>query len=167
MMPESNLHSGACKAPRPVFASPACRFSIMPYGGSMQPALRYCATLAAAGSLVTSGCENFSATEAGLLAAGLAGAATGIALGTTGVPASSSIPIALGAAAARARSPWPRPTCKSAATSACWPNNADKCSSNKPANAARRTSPLRACRHHLAPADRRRTARHDFRHRFR
>lgn len=65
----------------------------------MQPALRYCTALAAAGSLATSGCENFSATEAGLLAAGLAGAATGIALGTTGVPASSSIPIALGAAA--------------------------------------------------------------------
>ena len=48
----------------------------------MQRALRYCAALAAAGSLGTSGCENFSATEAGLLAAGLAGAATGIALGT-------------------------------------------------------------------------------------
>ncbi len=65
----------------------------------MQPALRYCTALAAAGSLATSGCENFRATEAGLLAAGLAGATTGIALGTTGVPASSSIPIALGAAA--------------------------------------------------------------------
>ena len=47
----------------------------------MQPALRYCTALAAAGSLATSGCENFSATEAGLLAAGLAGATTGIALG--------------------------------------------------------------------------------------
>lgn len=54
---------------------------------------------AVAGALGTAGCENLSSTEAGLLAAGLAGAATGIALGTTGVPASSAVPIALGAAA--------------------------------------------------------------------
>ena len=65
----------------------------------MPRSLRYCTALAAAGSLGVSGCENFSSTEAGLLAAGLAGAATGIALGTTGVPASSAVPIALGAAA--------------------------------------------------------------------
>jgi len=60
---------------------------------------RLCTTLAAAGSLGVAGCENLSSTEAGLLAAGLAGAATGIALGTTGVPASSAVPISLGAAA--------------------------------------------------------------------
>ena len=66
---------------------------------SMKRTLRLCTALAAAGSLGTAGCENFSATEAGLIAAGLAGAATGIALGTTGVPASSAVPIALGAAA--------------------------------------------------------------------
>lgn len=60
---------------------------------------RTIAALAAAAALGTAGCENFSATEAGLLAAGLAGAATGIALGTTGVPASSAVPISLGAAA--------------------------------------------------------------------
>lgn len=55
--------------------------------------------LAVAGSLAGTGCENLSSTEAGLIAAGLAGAATGIALGTTGVPASSAVPISLGAAA--------------------------------------------------------------------
>jgi hypothetical protein len=55
--------------------------------------------LAVATTLGTAGCENLSSTEAGLLAAGLAGAATGIALGTTGVPASSAVPISLGAAA--------------------------------------------------------------------
>lgn len=60
---------------------------------------RLCTTTAAIGSLGISGCENLSSTEAGLLAAGLAGAATGIALGTTGVPASSAVPISLGAAA--------------------------------------------------------------------
>ena len=60
---------------------------------------RLCTTLAAAGSLGVAGCENLNTTEAGLLAAGLAGAATGIALGTTGVPASSAVPISLGAAA--------------------------------------------------------------------
>ncbi len=49
--------------------------------------------------LFQAGCENLSATENGLLAAGLAGAATGIAMGTTGVPAGSTIPIAIGAAA--------------------------------------------------------------------
>jgi hypothetical protein len=43
------------------------------------------------------GCENMSATENGLIAAGLVGAATGIALGTTGVPAGSTIPISIGA----------------------------------------------------------------------
>lgn len=53
----------------------------------------------AAGALAVSGCENLSTTEAGLIAAGLAGAATGIALGTTGVPAGSAVPISLGAAA--------------------------------------------------------------------
>ena len=71
----------------------------MDYGEAMPRSLRYCTALAAAGSLGVSGCDNFSSTEAGLLAAGLAGAATGIALGTTGVPASSAVPIALGAAA--------------------------------------------------------------------
>lgn len=71
----------------------------MDYGEAMPRSPRYCTALAAAGSLGVSGCENFSSTEAGLLAAGLAGAATGIALGTTGVPASSAVPIALGAAA--------------------------------------------------------------------
>ncbi|MBU3665473.1 MAG: hypothetical protein FGM15_06295 [Chthoniobacterales bacterium] len=60
---------------------------------------RFGITIATLGALGTSGCENFSATEAGLLAAGLAGAATGIALGTTGVPAGSAVPISLGAAA--------------------------------------------------------------------
>jgi hypothetical protein len=50
-------------------------------------------------SLLSSGCENLNSTEAGLIAAGLAGTATGIALGTTGVPGSSAIPISLGAAA--------------------------------------------------------------------
>jgi len=55
--------------------------------------------LAVATTMGTAGCENLSTTEAGLLAAGLAGAATGIALGTTGVPASSAVPISLGAAA--------------------------------------------------------------------
>lgn len=50
-------------------------------------------------SLATTGCENMTAGENALLAAGLAGAATGIALGTTGVPASSAVPISLGAAA--------------------------------------------------------------------
>lgn len=56
-------------------------------------------TFVAAGALGTAGCENLNSTEAGLIAAGLAGAATGIALGTTGVPASSAVPISLGAAA--------------------------------------------------------------------
>lgn len=65
----------------------------------MNPGCRKLAALAAAAAMGTAGCENFSATEAGLLAAGLAGAATGIALGTTGVPASSAVPISLGAAA--------------------------------------------------------------------
>ena len=65
----------------------------------MKNIARLCVTTAAVGSLGISGCENLSSTEAGLLAAGLAGAATGIALGTTGVPASSAVPIALGAAA--------------------------------------------------------------------
>jgi len=65
----------------------------------MNKVSRLCTTLAAAGSLGVAGCENLSSTEAGLLAAGLAGAATGIALGTTGVPASSAVPISLGAAA--------------------------------------------------------------------
>ena len=76
-----------------------CTFADLDYLDAMQRTIRLCTALAAAGSLGTSGCENFSATEAGLLAAGLAGAATGIALGTTGVPSSSSVPIALGAAA--------------------------------------------------------------------
>jgi hypothetical protein len=71
----------------------------MHYGERMKRTLRLGTALAVAGSIGTAGCENFSATEAGLLAAGLAGAATGIALGTTGVPSSSSVPIALGAAA--------------------------------------------------------------------
>lgn len=65
----------------------------------MKNIARLCTTAAAVGSLGISGCENLSSTEAGLLAAGLAGAATGIALGTTGVPASSAVPISLGAAA--------------------------------------------------------------------
>jgi hypothetical protein len=52
-----------------------------------------------AGMLLHTGCENLSSTENGLIAAGLVGAATGIALGTTGVPAGSAIPISLGAAA--------------------------------------------------------------------
>ena len=50
-------------------------------------------------ALGLSGCENMSAGENALIAAGLAGAATGIAMGTTGVPLSSTLPIALGAAA--------------------------------------------------------------------
>lgn len=65
----------------------------------MNHPVRLATALAAAGALSTAGCENLSSTEAGLLAAGLAGAATGIALGTTGVPASSAVPISLGAAA--------------------------------------------------------------------
>ena len=65
----------------------------------MKRTLRVCTALVAAGSLGAAGCENLNSTEAGLIAAGLAGAATGIALGTTGVPASSAVPIALGAAA--------------------------------------------------------------------
>lgn len=65
----------------------------------MNKLARLCTTAVAAGSLGLAGCENLNSTEAGLLAAGLAGAATGIALGTTGVPASSAVPIALGAAA--------------------------------------------------------------------
>jgi hypothetical protein len=55
--------------------------------------------VAVCGALVTSGCENLSTTEAGLIAAGIAGSATGIALGTTGVPAGAAIPISIGAAA--------------------------------------------------------------------
>ncbi len=50
-------------------------------------------------ALGTSGCSNLSAGENAAILGGLAGAATGIALGTTGVPASSAVPIALGAAA--------------------------------------------------------------------
>ena len=60
---------------------------------------RFGLSIVTVGALGTAGCENFNATEAGLLAAGLAGAATGIALGTTGVPASSAVPISIGAAA--------------------------------------------------------------------
>jgi hypothetical protein len=65
----------------------------------MNKSFRLLATAAAAGSLAATGCENMTAGENALIAAGLAGAATGIALGTTGVPASSAVPIALGAAA--------------------------------------------------------------------
>lgn len=66
---------------------------------AMKNFTRFGLSIALLGALGTAGCENFDATEAGLLAAGLAGAATGIALGTTGVPASSAVPISLGAAA--------------------------------------------------------------------
>lgn len=65
----------------------------------MRKISRLSTTALAVGALAVSGCENLNTTEAGLIAAGLAGAATGIALGTTGVPASSAVPIALGAAA--------------------------------------------------------------------
>jgi hypothetical protein len=65
----------------------------------MNTTFRIVATGAAVAALATSGCENMTAGENALIAAGLAGAATGIAMGTTGVPASSTIPIALGAAA--------------------------------------------------------------------
>jgi hypothetical protein len=65
----------------------------------MDKSFRLLATAAAAGSLAVTGCENMTAGENALIAAGLAGAATGIALGTTGVPASSAVPISLGAAA--------------------------------------------------------------------
>ncbi len=65
----------------------------------MRKNLRFFAAAAAAGALGTAGCENMTATEAALLAAGLAGSATGIALGTTGVPVGSALPIALGATA--------------------------------------------------------------------
>ncbi len=57
------------------------------------------ASLAIVACLASTGCENLNSTEAGLIAAGIAGTATGIALGTTGVPAASTIPISLGAAA--------------------------------------------------------------------
>lgn len=60
---------------------------------------RIIAAAAAAAALGTSGCENMTAGEAALMAAGLAGTATGIALGTTGVPVGSALPISLGAAA--------------------------------------------------------------------
>jgi hypothetical protein len=56
----------------------------MHYGDRMKRTLRLGTAVAVAGSIGTAGCENFSA---------------GIALGTTGVPSSSSVPIALGAAA--------------------------------------------------------------------
>jgi hypothetical protein len=65
----------------------------------MHKPIRLLTTVAALGALGSAGCENMTAGENALIAAGLAGAATGIALGTTGVPASSTIPIALGAAA--------------------------------------------------------------------
>jgi hypothetical protein len=65
----------------------------------MKKPFRILTTAAALGALGTAGCENMTAGENALIAAGLAGAATGIALGTTGVPASSAVPISLGAAA--------------------------------------------------------------------
>jgi len=55
------------------------------------------AQIAMAASLIgITGCENLSTTEAGLMAAAVAGGATGIALGTTGVPAGAAIPISIG-----------------------------------------------------------------------
>ncbi len=65
----------------------------------MRKNLRVLAAAAVAGALGTSGCENMTATEAAIMAAGLAGSAAGIALGTTGVPVGSALPISLGAAA--------------------------------------------------------------------
>jgi hypothetical protein len=65
----------------------------------MKRSIRLAAATALTASLALTGCENMTAGENALIAAGLAGAATGIALGTTGVPASSAVPISLGAAA--------------------------------------------------------------------
>jgi hypothetical protein len=48
--------------------------------------------------LITTSCSNLTPTENGLLAGGLAGAATGIALGASGVNSGVTIPTALGAA---------------------------------------------------------------------
>jgi hypothetical protein len=62
--------------------------------------LRTAVPAAMLGALFTSGCENMTAGENALIAAGLVGAATGIAMGTTGVPVGSTLPVALGSAAA-------------------------------------------------------------------
>jgi len=49
-------------------------------------------------ALGASGCSNLTPVENALIAAGVAGAATGVALGTTGNSAGLTIPVALGAA---------------------------------------------------------------------
>lgn len=66
---------------------------------SMNKHLKALGAAAVASALGTSGCENMTAGENALVAAGLAGTATAIALGTTGVPVGSTLPISLGAAA--------------------------------------------------------------------